>query len=496
MRIEVNIMMEKLDLLLINPSDLKRIYGQLGDRLSAIEPPLWCALIAAVVREKGYSVKIIDAEAEYLSPYQTAKKISDYNPLLACIIVLGPNPSASSTPKMTTVREVLTELKEMNMHIKTILGGLHPSALPERTLREEEVDFVCQGEGFYTILQLLDLLKAEEKSDYNINGLWYIKDGKVVSNPPAPQIKNLDNIPFAAWDLLPMDRYRAHNWHCFNNIDEREHYAVIYTSLGCPFRCSYCNIHALYGKPGIRFRSPENVVEEIDILVNKYKVKNLKVIDELFVLKEERVKRICDLIIQRGYKLNIWAYARVDIINEVMMKKMKQAGINWVGFGIESASKNVREGVTKRFSQDTIKRAIEITRTAGIYSIGNFIFGLPDDNIETMQETLDLAKELNLEYVNFYAAMAYPGSQLYYEAQHKGIKLPEQWHGYSQYGEETLPMPTKYLSAAEVLRFRDSAFKDYFSNPKYQEMIKEKFGHEVMEHINKMLKKEIHRKFA
>ncbi len=490
-------MTRELDLLLINPGAREQVYGKLSSSLSGIEPPLWCGLIAGFIREKGYSVKIIDAEAENLSPEQTADMIAKHNPLLAAIIVLGSNPSAASTPKMTAAGETLTALKKISPQIKTLLGGLHPSALPERTLTEEDVDFVCQGEGFYTILQLLDLLRAEEKpGDYKINGLWYFKDNKVISNPPASPVKNLDELPFVAWDLLPMDKYRAHNWHCFDHINERQHYAVIYTSLGCPFKCNYCNIHALYGKSGIRFRSPENVIEEIDFLVKNYKIQNIKIIDELFVLKEDRVMRICDLIIQRGYKLNIWAYARVDTVNDAQMKKMKQAGINWVAFGIESASKNVREGVTKRFSQDTIKKAIEITHAAGIYIIGNFIFGLPDDNMETMRETLDLAKELHFEYINFYAAMAYPGSQLYYEALQKGIKLPEQWHGYSQYGEETLPMPTKYLSAAEVLRFRDNAFKEYFSNSKYLDMIKEKFGQNVVEHIKEMLKHEIHRKFA
>ncbi|MBU4374408.1 MAG: B12-binding domain-containing radical SAM protein [Euryarchaeota archaeon] len=489
-------MTQKLDILLINPGAREQVYGKLGSSISGIEPPLWCGLIAGFIREKGYSVKIIDAEAENQSPEETAHRIAEYNPLLAAIIVLGSNPSAASTPKMTSAGETLTVLKKISPQIKTLLGGLHPSALPERTLMEEDVDFVCQGEGFYTILQLLDLLKEEENpEEYKINGLWYIKDNMVMSNPPAPPVKNLDEIPFAAWDLLPMDMYRAHNWHCFDHIDERGHYAVIYTSLGCPFKCNYCNIHALYGKSGIRFRSPEKVIEEIDFLVKNYKIKNIKILDELFVLKEDRVMRICDLIIQRGYKLNIWAYARVDTVNENLMKKMKKAGINWVAFGIESASKNVREGVTKRFSQDMIKKAIEITRAEDVYIMGNFIFGLPDDNMETMQETLDLAKELNLEYINFYTAMAYPGSQLYYEALQKGIKLPEKWHGYSQYGEETLPMPTKYLSAAEVLRFRDNAFKEYFSNPMYMEMIRDKFGEKVVEHIKEMLKHEIHRKF-
>lgn len=175
---------------------------------------------------------------------------------------------------------------------------------------------------------------------------------------------------------------------------------------------------------------------------------------------------------------------------------MKSAGINWLAFGIESASKDVRDGVTKRFDQNKIEKAIEIAQKAGIFIMGNFIFGLPDDNNQTMQETLDLAKELNLEYINFYTAMAYPGSKLYFEAIQNGIKLPDKWHGFAQYGEETLPLPTKYLSSAEVLRFRDYAFDNYLSNPKYLKMIREKFGIEVEEHIKKMLEHKIKRKYA
>jgi radical SAM superfamily enzyme YgiQ (UPF0313 family) len=492
-------MTEKLDLLLVNPGGRGQIYGGLASSLSGIEPPIWCGLIAAFVREHGYSVKIIDSEAENWSPEYTAEKIADYNPLLTGIIVLGSNPSAASTPKMTATSKLLTALKKKTPHIKTILGGLHPSALPEQTLREEKPDFVCQGEGLYTILELLDVLKGnKETRDYNIEGLWYMKNNEVISNGWGKLVQNLDELPLVAWDLLPMGKYRAHNWHCFDHIDQRKPYAVIYTSLGCPFNCTYCNIRSMYdGQPGIRFRSPKRVIEEIDFLVQNYKVKNIKILDEIFVLRENHVMEFCDLIIQRGYKLNIWAYARIDTVNEKLLKKMKQAGINWLAYGIESGSKKVRDGVNKgRFGQDKIKKAIEMTKAAGIYIIGNFIFGLPDDDLETMQETLNMAKEFNFEYVNFYTTMAYPGSQLYEDALQKDIKLPETWHGYSQYSEDTLPLPTKHLSAAEVLRFRDNAFKEYYKNPKYIKMIRGKFGPEIVKHINEMLKHEIHRKFA
>jgi len=473
------------------------VYGELGSTLSGIEPPLWAGLTAAFIRELGYSVRIIDGEAENWSPEYTAEKIAECNPFLADIVVLGSNPSASSTPKMTAAGEVATALKERYPHITTVFSGLHPSALPERTLREENVDFVCQGEGFYTILQLLEVFKSGGvMGDLKIPGLWYIKNGEVISNSQAPLV-NPDELPLAAWDLIPMDKYRAHNWHCFDNIDQRQPYAVIYTSLGCPFSCTYCNIHALYNrKPSIRFRSPEKVVEEIDFLTRNYRVRNIKILDELFALREDRVMHICDLIIQGGYDLNMWAYARVDTVNEPILKKMKQAGINWVAFGIESASKEVRKGVAKQLHQDTIYKAVEMARSAGLYIMGNFIFGLPDDDLETMQATLDMAKEFNFEYINFYTAMAYPGSQLYEDALREGIKLPAQWHGYAQLGYEALPMPTKHLPAAEVLRFRDHAFEEYFSNQKYIEMVREKFGPEVVAHISEMLIHKISRKFA
>lgn len=247
-------MSQKLDLLLIKPGNQKKLYGDLSHSLSGIEPPVWAGLIAAFIRQRGYSVKIIDSEAENLSPDETVDKIIQFNPLLMGIVVSGTNPSAS-TMNMTGARAILTLLKNSGYHIKTLLAGLHPSSLPGQTLREEEVDFVCQGEGFYTILKLLETLKSKE-DNYNINGLWYKEGGNITSNPRAPLIEDLDALPSVAWDLLPMDKYRAHNWHCFSHLDMRRPYAVIYTSLGCPFSCRFCCINSLFGRRAIRYRSP------------------------------------------------------------------------------------------------------------------------------------------------------------------------------------------------------------------------------------------------
>ena len=488
-------MTQQLDLLLVNPGNRAQAYGELSNSFSGIEPPFWCGLIAAFVRKNGYSVKIIDADAEYLSPEDTTQKIMECNPLLVDIVVLGTNPSASSTPKMTAVRETLVALENKAAHIKTILSGLHPSALPKQTIQEERTDFVCQGDGFHTILALLEALKSGREDDFSkIRGLWYKEDGKIISNPPAPPLKNLDELPFVAWDLLPMERYRAHNWHCLENLDGRGNYAVVYTSLGCPFKCNYCPIHAFYGKPNVIFGTPQRVVEEIDLLVKNYNIKNIKIMDELFVMNRDRVIHLCDLIIERQYKLNMWAYARVDTVDEPLLKKMKQAGINWICYGFESANELVRLGAGKRTHQEKTRKAIEMTRAAGIYILANFMFGLPNDNFETMQQTLSMAKEFNFEYVNFYVTMAYPGSKLYEEAIQEGISLPSQWHGYGQLGYETVPLPTKYLSSEEVLRFRDEAFNEYYSNYKYLEMVAEKFGPRAVKHIKDMLKHKVKRK--
>jgi anaerobic magnesium-protoporphyrin IX monomethyl ester cyclase len=220
--------------------------------------------------------------------------------------------------------------------------------------------------------------------------------------------------------------------------------------------------------------------------VNKYGVRNIKIADEMFVLNPKHVLGICDGIIERGYDLNIWAYARVDTVRDEMLDKLKRAGFNWLALGIEAANERVRDDVQKGYNQEDIRKTVDKIRNAGINIIGNYIFGLPEDDLETMQATLDLALDLNCEFANFYSAMAYPGSPLYNKAIQEGLSLPESWSGYSQHAVDTMPLPTKYLSSAQVLEFRDHAFQVYFNNPKYLEMIARKFGQETVEHIRQM----------
>lgn len=489
-------MQNQIDVLFVRPNDKKNIYGKLHGSLSAIEPPLWAALIAAYIRELNYSVGIYDAEAEDASPEDSAVAVVRQNPLMVCVVTTGSNLSAS-TWKMSGARLLIQALKEKAPDIRVMLWGLHPSSLPERTLLEEDADFVCQGEGFFTIAGLLEHIKSgKAENDFTIPGLCYQKDDHIVCNPRASLITDLDDLPMAAWDLLYMEKYRAHNWHCFDDLQQRQPYAVIYTSLGCPFDCSFCALKSLFGSRRVRFRSPNKVANEIDFLVKNYRIRNIKILDECFVLKRSHVSGICDKLIERGYDLNIWAYARIDTVNEELLNKMKTAGFSWLAYGIESGNEDILEGVSKGgYTREKTKAVVEMTRAAGINVVGNFMLGLSDDNLETMQDTLELAKELNCEYTNFYTTMAYPGSQLYFEAVKNGVRLPDNWLGYSQYSEDTLPLPTKHLTSEEVLRFRDYAFKEFHADQKYLQMLEQKFGQPVVKHlIEEVLAKDLKRK--
>jgi radical SAM superfamily enzyme YgiQ (UPF0313 family) len=495
-----------IDLVLINPSSRTQNYQSLGPTLAAIEPPVWAGLIATFVRKRGFSVEIIDAEGEELSPQQTAERIADLSPVLTAVVVYGHQPSAS-TQNMPAAGAICTAIKQNEPNQKVLLVGGHVAALPERTLREEDVDFVCGGEGPYTLLELLQALKAKENSYRKVRGLWYWEGREVEFNLPAPLVKDLDwEMPEVAWDLLPMSRYRAHNWHCFGHL-QRQPYAAIYTTLGCPYHCSFCCIQAPF-KSGekelgyketvntYRFWSPQFAVAQIGKLVNEYGVRNIKIADEMFVLNMKHVNGICDLIVERGYKLNMWAYARVDTIKDGALEKLRRAGVNWLALGIEAASERVREDVDKGFGQEEIFRTIEKARAAGINVIGNFIFGLPEDDRDTMQATLDLALELKCDFANFYCAMAYPGSVLYDTAIQQSWPLPEKWSGYSQHSVDTLPLPTRHLSALEVLRFRDRAFQIYFNEPGYLDMINKKFGYETVQHIRELASYRINRMYG
>lgn len=403
---------------MINPNN------RIESPYAAIEPPLWAGILATHYRNLGREVSIVDAEALDLTPEQTAKEVMKLKPHIAMIVVMGNNPSVSSTPKMGVTKKLVDLLKDQT---EVSVTGLHPSALPDETEKELGV---------------------------------YVVSGKV-----------FDGLPPVSWDLLPNYMYRAHNWHCLGGI-KRHPYASIYTSLGCPYSCEFCNIHALYGdEHKIMYRSPDEVIKEIGLLVKDYGVRNIKFWDELFTFNPDHVHSICEPLIRKDFGLNIWAYARVDSVKPELLKTMKNAGINWLAYGFEAGSNKVLNNSNKHATRDEAKQAVAWTHEAGINVMGNFIFGLSGDTPETMQATLDFAKCLNIEYANFYEMKAYPGSKIYAE-QNKN------WADYDQY------KPFK----SEANDFRDKAFADYFTDPKYLRHVQKRFGTKTVADIMKMVK--------
>jgi radical SAM superfamily enzyme YgiQ (UPF0313 family) len=488
-----------LDLLLINPGERARIYQDLGNDLTAIEPPLWCRLIAGYVRDRGHNVAILDAEAEHLGTAEVAERVAARRPALVGLVVFGHQPSAS-TQQMVGAGAVARAIKALDPDQPIVIVGGHVAALPERTIREEAVDYACNSEGPITVECLLATLKSAASGGQapdlaQVPGLVY-RDGDEVRSIPSPAlIRDLDrDLHGNAWDLLPMARYRAHNWQCFDDLSQRQPYASIYTTLGCPYKCTFCCINAPFGTNRYRMRSPDAVVREIFMLHDTYGVTTFKIIDEMFVLNDRHVYAICDRLIERGLDLNFWAYARVDTVKPEMLAKLRRAGIRWLALGIESGSDHVRDGAQKSFDNSEIIDIVRQIQVAGIRVIGNFIFGLPDDDAKSMQATLDLATELNCEFANFYSAMAYPGAPLYQMAVEKGWQLPENWSGFSQHSYDCLPLPTDHISASDVLRFRDEAFHRYFANKRYLDMVGQLFGTETREHIVGMSRHRLRRR--
>ena len=496
-----------LDLVLINPGSRTRIYQSLGTRLTAVENPVWAGLIATFVRRKGFEVRIVDAEAADLSPEEAAAQAIELSPRIVAVVVYGHQPSAS-TQNMVGASAIVSAIKKRSPATRVLMLGGHVAALPARTLAEEACDFVASDEGLAALTTFAGMLRETDDPDLRkIPGLVYRVDGQIAANPAAALVMDLDaEMRGCAWDLLPMSKYRAHNWHCFGNLP-RQPYAAIYTTLGCPYHCSFCCIQAPFKNgekvlglgPAVnsyRFWSPDRVVDEIDHLVEVYGIRNIKLADEMFVLNERHVVGICDRLIERGHELNLWAYARVDTVKQGMLDKLRRAGFTWLALGIEAANERVLADSNKRYrvteAADTVRRIKE----AGINVIGNYIFGLPEDTEETMRETLDLALELQCEFANFYTAMAYPGSPLFEQARQLGWRLPDNWSGYSQHAVDTLPLPTRHLSAGDVLRFRDDAFHKYFADDGYLQMIRRKFGEETVDHIREMTSHRLERRYA
>lgn len=357
-----------------------------------------------------------------------------------------------------------------------------------------------KGESLETLVNLLRYVKGEIKFDNQyLGGVYYREKNGLIISTGIGQLLETDKLPLPAWDLLPMNKYMPHNWHIMGETeheDAKGRYGVISTSIGCPFNCSFCAISSLFGTKKVRFWDVKRVVEEIERLVYEYNIKYIKILDECFVLNKDYINEFCDLLSEKNLDINMWGYARVDTVSPELLKKLRKVGVRWLAYGIESADDETLKGVSKgQYTSNTTLQAMQWTKEADINIIANFMFGLPNDTIRTMDKTLELCKKINPEWINFYVTMCYPGSKDYFDSVKDGYNLSNEWIQYAQYSYECIPAGSKYLSPEEVLRYRDWAFNAFFeNNDAYFKLVESKFGIAAVERIKNMTQNKLKRK--
>ena len=497
--------MKKLDILFVHPNASEKIYQDLSKKASAIEPPIWAGMLANHVRTRGFSSAILDCEAERFDWQTSAETIVDFKARVICFVVYGQQPSASSQ-NMTGAVGIANLVKQLTNTPIVFVGG-HVAALPEEVLQEDCVDIVLLNEGVYAISNLLSTDFSIEQLR-NCKGIGFKDDGVVLNEPEriVPKSMLAEDIPGIAWDLLPsFDKYRTAPWHSWSNNTEQYPFAALYTSLGCPYKCSFCMINIINRTSNLpmvtsadsnmfRWWDPEFIIKQFDYFAEK-NIRNIKIADELFVLNPNHFMKICNMIIERGYDFNIWAYSRVDTCKTQYLDTLKKAGVNWLGLGIENPNQVLRQEIHKdHFVDVKITDLMKSMKDAGINIGGNYIFGLPMDTQESMQNTLDFAIANKTEMVNFYCAMAYPGSPLHKTAREKGWKLPETYSGYSQHSYDMLNLSNDNLRAEEIMAFRDEAFVKYNTDPNYLQLLENKFGKSARLNMEETLKIKLKRK--
>lgn len=506
-----------MNVLFIAPGNASEIYQDLSKDYSAIEPPTWALLLAESCRSIGHDVTILDITAERLSNKDSIKRIEEISPDLICFVVYGQNVNAG-TVSMSGVSKLANDIKEHGIMTPISCIGSYVQALPYKTLENEPaIDIIFTNEGVYALRNLISQNKIDLDNLDHINGIGFRKNGKPFLTPPekiVPQEKMDEDLPGYAWDLLPykenpFDLYRSPLWHACYDQNKRSPYATLYTSLGCKFACEFCMINILnrsdndpIGVAGnysyMRFWSPEFVIKQFDKL-HEMGVNTIRICDEMFLLNRKYYIPICEMLSKKEYSksLLLWTYSRIDTVakSPEILKLLRSAGIRWLCLGIESGDKNIRMEVSKgKFDNVDIEQVIKMIHDANIEVLANYIFGLPEDTIETMKKTQDLSLKLCTSGWNAYGSMALPGSKLYKDALGKGIEIPEKYVDYSFHSYTTKPLSTRKLTSEEILKFRDDAFVEYHSNVDFLKRIETLFGLEAVGNIKEMTKVRLKRK--
>lgn len=407
-------------------------------------PPLGLAYMASFLEKYGHKVKILDAEILNLTSMESRKII-----LKEKADIVGITCMTSTFPGAL---EAARFAKESGAIV--VLGGPHLNAFPKESVSSDYVDYGIWGEGEETMLELVNALE-KMKSDRQIGkikGLIYKKKEKIFINPPRI-IENLDELPFPAWHLLPVEKYGA--------IIAEKPLVTMITTRGCPFQCGFC-----FKQPSdkkYRVRSAKNVVDEIEYCIKRYGIKEVMFYDDTLTLDKKHIENMCNEIINRGIKIKWEGPTRVDCVDEALLRLMKKAGCKLLRLGVESGDERILKVMNKQINLEKVKRAFKIAEKVGIETFAYFIIGYYSDTPESMNKTINFAAELNADWAMFTIATPYPQTNLFDLAAKDNLIDKDYWKKYTA-GEKVGRMP--YL-VKDADKWAKQAYRRFYFRPRF-----------------------------
>ncbi len=402
-------------------------------------PPLGLAYLASFIRKEGYKPLIIDLNIDSYSDEDLSEFVRQYNPLVLGISFM--------TNQYGEVLRLASLLKNVLSTTYIAVGGPHVSALPKEILEEcPNIDFSIIGEGEITFLELLKVLSSGERDFRHINGLCFRDNGTTVETTPRDLIEDVNSLPFPAWDLIKIEKYSVFS------IQDGNTFALL-SSRGCPNHCTFCDSHTIFGR---KFRgcNASNIFSEIEFLHQKYSMTQFDFVDDMITLEKGRVLELCQLIKQSSIPLKWMANARVNTLDEEMLRAMKETGCSRIDVGVESGDPTVRKRMRKGITDEQIISTHKLAKKVGI-QIGTFaMVGNLGETMESVKMTAELLKDIG-EDVMISIACPFPGTELYRIAKEKGYIKVTGWSRYvtsPTYLKEYEPiMVTDKMSQKEIL---------------------------------------------
>ena len=416
--------------------------------ITGIYPPLGLAYIASVLRNAGYQVTFLDNRISRLHNDFLKKKIAKIAPDVVLF--------SSMTLFWPELINLGLIIKDISPQIVIGVGGPHLTVYPKESLSSEVIDFGVYGEGENTILEVIEAIRKGEELD-EIKGCIFRKNGKIIVNPPREVINDLDSIPFPAIDLLSYKRYFA--------LSVKHPFFVMVTSRGCPYACKFC-FQGYLGQ--YRARSPENVVEEMEILVNRYKVQEIIIFDETFAVEGERAAKICELISKKGMKFKWDVRMRVDLLNKEILKALKSAGCSRIHLGIESGSQETLYKMAKGINIPEIVEKVKLARKFGFELRGYFMLAYPGETHRDILKTVEFAKSLPLDWASFTITIGLPETEIYKEGLRNRTFHVDYWKEYTK--GNTLNSKPYFVpdgqDESDLFALKRKAYLEFYFRPK------------------------------